>query len=62
MSQVLRIAIGSDHGGFEMKQELVPYLKAQGHQVADSGAFSKDAVDYPRMAANVASAVSQGST
>ena len=60
MSQVLRIAIGSDHGGFEMKQELVPYLKAQGHQVADSGAFSKDAVDYPRMAANVASAVSQG--
>lgn len=60
MSRSLRITIGADHGGFETKQGLVTHLKALGHQVSDAGTHSKEAVDYPRIAAKVAGAVSSG--
>lgn len=60
MKYPLKIAIGSDHGGFELKQQLIPYLKSLGHAVEDMGTNSKDAVDYPRFAFAVASRVSSG--
>ncbi|MCO6400383.1 MAG: deoxyribose-phosphate aldolase [Verrucomicrobia bacterium] len=60
MKHPLKIAIGSDHGGFELKQQLIPYLTSLGHAVTDVGTNSKDAVDYPRFAYAVASSVSSG--
>jgi deoxyribose-phosphate aldolase len=56
----LRIAIGADHGGFETKQGLIPHLKSLGHSVQDVGTHSKEPVDYPRIASQVATAVSRG--
>ena len=60
MKHPLKIAIGSDHGGFELKQQLIPHLQSLGHQVEDLGTNSKDAVDYPRFASAVASRVGSG--
>jgi deoxyribose-phosphate aldolase len=55
-----RIAIGADHGGFALKQDLVGYLREQGHQVEDCGSHSTESVDYPRIALAVASRVARG--
>jgi len=54
------IAIGSDHGGFELKSILIPYLKELGHTVMDCGTSSKEAVDYPDFAFAVADKIRQG--
>ncbi len=54
------VAIGSDHGGFKMKQELKTFLEELGHQVHDFGTHSEDAVDYPDFAFAVARNVSEG--
>ena len=54
-----RIAIGSDHGGFELKEQLAAHLREQGHTVHDCGTTSKDAVDYPRFAHLVAQRVAR---
>lgn len=54
------IAIGSDHGGFEMKTALIGYLKEQKYEVIDCGTTSQDAVDYPDFALAVAELVAQG--
>ena len=43
----MKIAIGSDHGGFEMKEALKEFLAGQSVQVEDVGCFSKEPVDYP---------------
>ena len=43
----MKIAIGSDHGGFNLKQEVIAYLKEQGHTVLDRGCNSVDSVHYP---------------
>jgi ribose 5-phosphate isomerase B len=51
------IAIGADHGGFEMKNELHRLLAQSGFQVRDFGTHSTEAVDYPDIAHSVASAV-----
>lgn len=55
-----RIAVGSDHGGYELKSQLAGWLKSQGHNVTDVGTNSKEAVDYPVFAAAVARAVAAG--
>jgi deoxyribose-phosphate aldolase len=55
-----RIAIGADHGGFDLKSVLVVHLRKNGHQVEDFGTSSREAVDYPVFAKAVAEAVSQG--
>ena len=60
MSGPMRIAIGADHGGFDLKAELLAYLKAAGHQVEDVGTSSHEAVDYPVFARAVGEAVSKG--
>ena len=56
----MKIAIGADHGGFEMKEALQEFLAGQSVQVEDVGCFNKDPVDYPDVAALVAAKVSQG--
>jgi ribose 5-phosphate isomerase B len=56
----MRIAIGADHGGFELKAVLAAHLRQAGHQVEDVGTSSHEAVDYPVFARAVADAVSQG--
>jgi ribose 5-phosphate isomerase B len=54
------VAIGADHGGFPMKEDLKKLLNELGHRVRDFGTHSTDAVDYPDFAHPVARAVSQG--
>ncbi len=56
------VAIGADHGGFRMKEELKSLLGELGHRVHDFGTNSEDAVDYPDFAHAVARAVSDGSS
>ncbi len=54
------VAIGSDHGGFSMKQSLIPYLEELNCRVIDCGPATADAVDYPDFAFKVADLVSTG--
>lgn len=54
------VAIGSDHGGFDLKETLKADLKGMGYEVLDVGTNSKSAVDYPDFAHDVARLVSQG--
>lgn len=56
----MKIAIGSDHGGFALKQQIVALLNEMGHQVKDFGCFSEDSVDYPDFAFPTAEAVAGG--
>jgi len=56
----LRVAIGSDHGGYELKAKLIPALRASGYEVADLGTHSPAPCDYPTIGLKVASAVAQG--
>ena len=53
----MRIAIGADHAGFEMKQDLAAYLSRCGHHVTDVGTSSSAPVDYPDISAAVAESV-----
>jgi ribose 5-phosphate isomerase B len=55
-----RIAIGSDHAGFELKSELAEHLRQSGHEVEDLGTDSEESVDYPDFGAAVARAVVTG--
>jgi ribose 5-phosphate isomerase B len=50
----MRIAIGSDHAGFALKQHLIATLRRLGHEVDDRGTHSEDPVDYPDICADVA--------
>ena len=54
------VAVGADHGGFPMKEELKSFLVELGHRVRDFGTNSTDAVDYPDFAHAVARAVAEG--
>jgi ribose 5-phosphate isomerase B len=53
----MRIAIGSDHRGRSVRSKIVDFVRQQGHEVEDVGAFSEEAVDYPDVAAVVAGKV-----
>ena len=55
-----RIAIGSDHAGYELKQHLVGVLQAGGHDVLDLGTHSTEPVDYPEICAAVGRTVRDG--
>ena len=55
-----RIAIGSDHAGFDLKAHLIELLRGQGHDVADLGTDSTDSVDYPQFCAVVGRSVRDG--
>lgn len=54
------IAIGADHGGFELKTVLVDYLKSAGYELTDYGTYDENSVDYPDIADKVCQAVSGG--
>jgi ribose 5-phosphate isomerase B len=54
----MKIAIGSDHRGYDAKRRLVPMLRNLGHEVIDVGPEGHDSVDYPDFAYMVAKAVS----
>jgi ribose 5-phosphate isomerase B len=56
----MKIAIGSDHRGFDAKRRLVPMLRQMGHEVTDAGPDGHDSVDYPDFAYQVAKSVSEG--
>ncbi|NLY90300.1 MAG: ribose 5-phosphate isomerase B [Firmicutes bacterium] len=56
----MKIALGSDHAGFALKEEIARYLRETGYEFKDFGVFSTEAVDYPDQAAVVARAVANG--
>lgn len=55
-----KVAIGADHGGFEMKADLITFLQEKGYRVEDCGTYTKESVDYPDFAYAVAKQVSHG--
>ena len=57
----MKIVIGSDHGGFEMKEHVLAFLNGEGHETQDVGCYSKDSVDYPVIAEKVCAAVKSDS-
>ena len=58
----MKIAIGSDHAGFEYKQRIAEFLAAAGHDVTDFGTDSPESCDYPPFIRRVAEAVAGGQT
>ena len=54
------ISIGCDHGGFELKEKVVAFLKEKNIEVKDCGCYSKDSVDYPVFGRAAAEAVASG--
>lgn len=54
------IAIGSDHAGYDYKEDLISFLEGKGLSYKDFGTYSKDSVDYPDFAHPVATAVENG--
>ncbi|MDI6869763.1 MAG: ribose 5-phosphate isomerase B [Bacillota bacterium] len=56
----MKVAIGSDHGGYRLKQEIARYLVEQGLEYQDFGCFSPDSVDYPDVALKLARSVAGG--
>ena len=59
-SALVRIAVGSDHAGRELKDLIASHLGSQGHDVEDLGTYSDESVDYPDYAALVGRAVTMG--
>lgn len=56
----MKIALACDHGGLNLKYEIIKELKAQGHEVVDFGTNSTDSCDYPDFALPAAEAVASG--
>jgi ribose 5-phosphate isomerase B len=56
----MKVAIGGDHAGFELKQHLIPLIEKLGHEVVDCGTNSTAAVDYPDFAQAVGEQVRDG--
>src|SRR6201988_3291646 len=56
----MKIAIGSDHRGYDVKRRIVTSLRQLGHEVLDLGPEGSESVDYPDFAFQVARAVSEG--
>jgi ribose 5-phosphate isomerase B len=56
----MRIAVGSDHAGFHLKEKVAAHLRQRGHDVVDHGTDSTQSVDYPDFAAAVARDVASG--
>ena len=54
------IVIGADHGGYQLKESVVPYLKELGYDVKDIGTDSEDSVDYPDFAEKVSKLIVEG--
>ena len=52
-----RIIIGSDHGGYRLKNEIIKHLETLGYEVSDKGCFSEESCDYPVIAKSVSEEV-----
>ena len=55
----MKIALGADHGGFELKEEIKKHLEEKGFEIKDFGTYSTDSCDYPDYALPVAEAVAK---
>ena len=56
----LKVAIGCDHGGFKLKEEINKMLKEKNYEFKDFGTFSEESVDYPMVALELARAIRDG--
>ena len=56
----MKIALGCDHGGYDLKQHVIKVLERLGHEAEDFGCFSKESCDYPDFGAAAAKAVAAG--
>ena len=56
----MRVSIGSDHGGYDLKEKIKEWLMANAYEVDDKGTYSKDSCDYPVFAKAVAKDVAEG--
>ena len=56
----MRVAIGSDHAGYQLKSHLIATLDKLGHEVDDHGTDSEESIDYPEICAGVGLAVAEG--
>lgn len=56
----MKVAIGSDHGGFALKEQIVVHLKEKGYEVEDFGTHTTDSCDYPDYGVLAAKAVADG--
>jgi ribose 5-phosphate isomerase B len=57
----MKVAVGSDHAGFEMKKAVVAWLERNGHECHDLGPYNEESVDYPDYARKVGESVANGS-
>ena len=60
MTFVKKIAVGSDHGGYELKMKTIEFLRSEGYEIMDFGTHSKESCDYPLIGFEVAKAVIEG--
>ena len=56
----MKVIIGSDHGGYALKQEIIEHLKSRGFEVTDVGTHSEESCDYPTYAKPVTEAIQKG--
>ena len=56
----MKIVLGSDHGGFYLKEEIAKWLEARSIEVVDVGAYNTDSVDYPDISAKAAKEILEG--
>ncbi len=56
----MKVALAADHAGFALKDEIVAWLREQGHEVSDLGTNSADSVDYPEFGTRLARAIASG--
>lgn len=56
----MKISMGCDHGGFDLKEDIKAFLVEQGHEVEDFGCYGKESCDYPEFAEAAARAVAEG--
>lgn len=56
----MKIAVGSDHGGYNLKEEIKSWLEEKGHSLVDFGTYSRESCDYPGIAQAVARSVAAG--
>lgn len=56
----MKISLASDHGGLQLKNQIIEYLKQNGHEISDFGTYNTDSCDYPDFARPAALAVASG--
>lgn len=56
----MKIVVGSDHAGFAMKREFIPFLQGAGHEIDDVGSYDPAPIDFPDIARKVAAAIVSG--